>query len=115
MTEQLGLGLDVPAFPCAGCNGARSALCADCEAAAREAATRYCCEDPALQESMCDGSCEDAAEPVRVPRAMEEYLAGFASYYAYGPKPTAAQSRQAAMIGRELGERLAAFKQSGAA
>lgn len=53
--------------------------------------------------------------PVSVPRAMEEYLAGFASYYAYGPKPTAAQSRQAAMIGRELGERLAAFKQSGAA
>lgn len=134
MTEQLGLGLDVPpVFPCAGCNGLRSALCADCEGAAREAAScseqETCahCGTPAADVAAaprCSASATTPGclwtalhtqEPVRVPRAIEEYLAGFASQYAYGPKPSAAQARQAAIVGHELAERLAAFKQSGAA
>lgn len=49
------------------------------------------------------------------PPAIVEYLSGFASHYAYGPSPTAAQRRQADQVGRELADRLAAFRHSGAA
>lgn len=47
-------------------------------------------------------------------RAVEEFLSGFAAQFAYGPRRTAAQERQAAQVGAELASRLAAFRASGA-
>lgn len=124
MSEQLGLGLDPDErtpFACAADmmieaeRAHRAGRLSDADLEAAEETWRL-----ARIAQMKEGQARNAAAApalaaAKVPRAMEEYLAGFASQYAYGPKPSAAQSRQARLVGRELAERLAAFKQSGAA